>query len=231
MTEGLHMSLKVEEIRRVLRAAAPAYDAFCRAAIPGVTETALESAMLAAAGGLPAKYDLLSGPRTADIEGGATARVLTAGDALILDLSLKAGGHWCDVCRTFFLGAPDVEMTHTYEKALGCHDMLVGLLRPDVPARSLYAAVESYFEANGLTGMLKHHTGHGIGEAPFIPPVELKDSEDIIREGDVMTVEIGAYRDGRYGVRLEDDYLVTAQGAVPLWDYPIGLQSAILTRA
>lgn len=222
------MIRKIEEIRLALQTAGTVYNAFRQAAKPGATELALESAVLAAAGEHETNFDLITGPRTAGIEGGATERVLSAGDPLLLDLCLKQGDHWCDVCRTYFLGTPDEEIVQTYEKVLECYRSVASLLRPGAPASGLYRTVETYFAQNGMAGMLRHHTGHAIGLTPFEPPVETADSRDELRAGDVMTVEIGAYREGRYGIRLEDDFLVTERGAAPLWDYPIGLQNAIL---
>ena len=222
------MTRKADGVRDALQAASRVYDALKRAAMPGAAEHALERAVLEAAGEHEVRYDLLTGPRTADIEGGATDRVLAAGDAVLLDLCLRSGEYWCDVCRTYFLGSPPEDALQTYEKLHTCVRFAAGLLRPGAAAAALYGAVETYFRDNGLQGCLKHHTGHGIGLTPFEAPVETATSGDFLKEGDVVTVEIGAYFKGRYGIRLEDDYLVTAQGAVLLWEYPMALQNAIL---
>lgn len=222
------MIRKSDGVQNALKAAAEVYDALQKTARPGVTERALEQAVLAAAGEHEVRFDLITGPRTADIEGGATDRVLAEGDAVLLDLCLRSGEYWCDVCRTYFLGSPPKDAVQTYEKLHTCVRFAAGLLRPGAAAADLYCAVEQYFQDNGLQGCLKHHTGHGIGMTPFEAPVEVADSKDILREGDVVTVEIGAYFEGRYGIRLEDDYWITAQGAALLWEYPMSLQSAIL---
>jgi len=219
---------KSEVIGQALQTAAKVYRAFRLAARPCVTELELEAAVLAAAGECPGRYDLLTGPRTADIEGGATARVLQVGDPLLLDLCLQQGGYWCDVCRTCFVGEPEQAALQTYEKVLLCMRYIAGLLRPGVDAAGLYRAAEAYFAANGMQGMLRHHTGHGIGRTPFEAPVEVADSQDVLCQKDVVTVEIGAYVEGRFGIRLEDDYEITAQGAQVLWHEPIALQDAIL---
>ena len=222
------MTRKEEGIRRALEAAVPVYNALRQAAKPGATEQELDKAVRAAAGDHAVQFDLLTGPRTAGIEGGATDRVLEAGDAVLLDLCLQRDGIWCDVCRTYFLGSPEKDVLQTYEKLHTCVRFAAGLLRPGAAAAGLYQAVETYFRLNGLQGRLQHHTGHGIGLTPFEAPVEVAASRDTLKEGDVVTVEIGAYFENRYGIRLEDDYLVTAQGAVLLWEYPMSLQSAIL---
>ena len=222
------MTQKSETVQRALHAAETVYNALQRVAKPGATERDLEAAVRAAAGGHEVQFDLLTGPRTAEIEGGATERVLAAGDPLLLDLCLKQDDCWCDVCRTYFLVHPAAEAAQAYETVLACVRHIAGLLCPGEEAASLYRAAEAFFRNNGLQGKLRHHTGHGIGHTPFEAPVEVADSQDVLHEGDIVTVEIGAYYDGSFGIRLEDDYLITAQGAAPLWEYPMSLQSAVI---
>lgn len=222
------MTQKSQAVGQALRVAADVYGAFRRAARPGATERELEAAVLSAAREHPVRYDLLSGPRTAGVEGGATERALEAGDPLLLDLCLRQGEYWCDVCRTYFVGEPAPDARQTYEQVLRCMRAVADLLRPGAEAAAIYRAAEAYFAANGMQGMLKHHTGHGIGLTPFEPPVETPGSPDVLRAGDIVTVEIGAYAEGRFGIRLEDDYEITARGAAPLWREPIALQDAVL---
>jgi Xaa-Pro aminopeptidase len=59
-----------------------------------------------------------------------------------------------------------------------------------------------------------HGTGHGLGlevhEAPGLSGV---DKKTVLKAGHVVTVEPGIYLSGKLGVRLEDDVLVTKDGA------------------
>ncbi|HDQ93188.1 MAG TPA: M24 family metallopeptidase, partial [Synergistetes bacterium] len=67
-------------------------------------------------------------------------------------------------------------------------------------------------ERAGFGDAFSHSLGHGIGlevhEAPFLS----FRSEDILAEGDVVTVEPGVYFPGKGGMRLEDDFFITADG-------------------
>jgi Xaa-Pro aminopeptidase len=68
--------------------------------------------------------------------------------------------------------------------------------------------------------------GHGIGlfphEGPHLNP--RPEWDDVFEEGDVFTVEPGLYTpEMRAGIRLENDYLVTATGVELLSDFPLEL--------
>ncbi len=222
------MDWKVTEILDALRAASYVYDAFRQAVRPGACESDLQAALAGACAGREIGFDLLSGPRTAEVEGGATLRMLERGDALILDLCLRHGEHWCDVCRTYFLGKPDPVQQATYEVVLDCFEVVAHQLRDGASAREVYHTARGLLDDKGLAGWMRHHTGHGIGHTPFEAPVEAPESEDIIRAGDVITVEIGIYCAGAFGIRVEDDFLITLDGAKNLWNYPKALADVTL---
>ena len=57
-----------------------------------------------------------------------------------------------------------------------------------------------------------HGTGHGLGLIVHEIPFMGKESKGKLRAGDVITIEPGVYRPGRFGIRLEDDFLVTEKG-------------------
>ena len=222
--------MKEQDIIGALAIARNAYAALRGAIRAGAKETALLQAVQAACDGHEIKLDLLSGERTARIEGGATERVLRPGDAVLLDLSVRNNEHWCDVCRTYVLGEPDARFREIYRTVLDGYRGTASLLRPGVSAAALYSAVGELFQSRGMRGCLRHHTGHGIGREPFQPPVETPESTDTLQAGDVMTVEIGAYVTDAFGIRLEDDYLITPNGARCLWQEPIELQALSINR-
>ena len=222
------MEKKQTDIVAALNVAEKVYAALCEACKPGATEDTLDAAVRLAADGHDLQYDLLTGPRTAQIEGGATGRVLRRGDPVLLDLSLKAGEHWCDVCRVYFLGEATPEAGNAYAVVRECHLMLAELLQAGVPARALYETALTFLAEHGLKGWVRHHAGHGIGMKPFQPPLLLPDSEDVLAAGDVITVEIGVYNGQAFGIRLEEDYRITHTGALGLWQAPLPLRETIL---
>ena len=222
------MQDKRNEIIGALAMAEKVYAALRGAAVPGATEQALDLAVRQAAAGHAVQYDLLSGPRTALVEGGATARVLQRGDPVLLDLCLQQGDHWCDVCRTYFLGEADPAVRQAYAAVYECQLLLAGHVRAGARASNLHAVAQAYLAQRGMAGWTRHHMGHGIGHAPFQPPVLLPESGDVLAAGDVVTVEIGVYDGSAFGIRLENDYWVTDTGAQNLWREPETLHAVTL---
>ena len=85
-------------------------------------------------------------------------------------------------------------------------------MRPGIGAFYLDKACRDVIAEAGYGAYFGHSTGHGVGveihEHPFAGP----KSEETIRENAVVTVEPGIYLPGKFGVRIEDMVLVTADG-------------------
>lgn len=84
---------------------------------------------------------------------------------------------------------------------------------PGAGFRDVDAAARSVIEEAGLGAAFGHGTGHGIGrevhEPPTLAPLSKKGT---LEAGMVVTVEPGVYLKGRFGIRIEDDCLVTRTG-------------------
>ncbi|MDD3212839.1 MAG: M24 family metallopeptidase, partial [Eubacteriales bacterium] len=70
--------------------------------------------------------------------------------------------------------------------------------------------------------------GHGVGVKPFQSPVFNQNSGDQLQVGDIVTLEPGLYFPKRWGMRIENDFLVAETGAMLLFDYPLELEYFIL---
>ena len=97
------------------------------------------------------------------------------------------------------------------------------LARPGARCREIFDAVDDHFKATGGTEM-QHHLGHGFGLEPHEFPHLNPHWDDTLIEGEVVTVEPGQYSDElAAGIRLENQYLVTADGVANLVDFPLDL--------
>ncbi|MFQ5746366.1 MAG: M24 family metallopeptidase [Gemmatimonadota bacterium] len=208
---------EIRSMARAARLADGALAALLPEIRPGMTEREVAARLeylLRLQGSDPVPFETIvaSGPRTSLPHARPSARRIEAGDLLLLDFGASVHGYASDITRTFVVGpASDWqwELHAAVSKAL---EAALAVLRAGAPARDVDRAARTSLEADGLGDAFGHGTGHGIGlEVHEVPGLNSR-SDDVLREGNVVTVEPGAYLPGRGGVRIEDDVLVEAKG-------------------
>jgi len=88
-----------------------------------------------------------------------------------------------------------------------------GILKAGLPVAEVDKAARAVIEDGGYGKHFIHTTGHGIGLEVHEAPIERSSAVGELEENFVVTVEPGIYLAGKYGVRLEDSYLVTKTGS------------------
>ncbi len=152
-------------------------------------------------------------------------RAIEQGELMPLDLSVVVRGYSSDLCRTFAIGRePSAAQREAHRVVIETLERIEPALRPGARCRKLHANVAAAID--GHHGWrFPHHLGHGIGlsahEAPRLNP----QWDDVLEVGDVFTIEPGLYgEDLRGGVRVEQDYVMTPDGAVRLSSFPTDLE-------
>ncbi|MEY3456869.1 MAG: hypothetical protein RL215_26 [Planctomycetota bacterium] len=163
-------------------------------------------AKLPKAGGLPTGYRLQSG------------------DLFILDYSVVLDGYRSDFTNTISVGIPSAAAQAQFDACAAALSAAESLLRSGAACRELWKAASSVLEQSGF-GPLVHHAGHGLGMEHPEPPILVSESEDELQIGDVITLEPGCYVEGCGGIRLEHNYLITADGYRRLSQHRLGLSS------
>ena len=97
-------------------------------------------------------------------------------------------------------------------------------VRAGVVASSVRPPMMAVLEARGFGGMMPHHGGHLVGPEPYMKPAFEEGCGEIVEADDICTLEPGVYLPGEWGMRVENDYLVTAEGVENLFDYPRELE-------
>lgn len=152
--------------------------------------------------------DFVCGERTGDIGGDPSDKKMKMGDLFILDLSIKYDGYWSDTCRTFFLGEPTDEQRKAYDAIIRAQYVGKLVARTGVKACEIKKVMEDFLTSQGFGGLMPHHAGHSVGELPFQEPVFKMDCDTPISKGDVITLEPGLYFKDKWGMRIENNYIV-----------------------
>ena len=147
-------------------------------------------------------------------------RVGDAGTLLVDWGARMPGGYVSDLTRTLVTGAEPDEFRRVYDLVNAAVDAALAALRPGVTLTDVDAAARRVIEDAGFGDRFGHGLGHGIGlqvhEAPRLSAI----SKDAAEAGMVVTIEPGVYLPGRFGVRIEEDVLVTADGCEVLSSLP-----------
>ena len=93
-------------------------------------------------------------------------------------------------------------------------------VRAGVIASSVRPPMMEVLTARGFGGRMPHHGGHLVGPAPYLKPAFEDGCDEPVEAGDICTLEPGVYMEGEWGMRVENDYLVTEDGLENLFDYP-----------
>ena len=217
-----------DKIRRAVAVTNAGHAAAREAAAPGAAEMQVYAAIQRACvleAGEPIAFDgdFLSGERTVLMGGAPTDRVLREGDLFICDLFPTVADYWADTTRTFAVGAASAAQRELYEVVRGALERGRRAVRPGALASEVYHEMRAAIAEAGHADRFPHHGGHGIGLEPHESPWIIPGDDTALRPGMTMTLEPGVYLEGVGGVRLEDNYIITRDGADVIPPYPLGL--------
>lgn len=163
---------------------------------------------------------VLSGPNTALPHGVPGARRIEAGDLLMFNLGVYAGGYASDITRTFAVGDLKREAVNIYETVLAANLAGIQAVKPGVTYGSIDQAARKVIDDAGYGDAFVHRLGHGLGMDVHEYPSVHGLNQDILQPGAVFTIEPGIYLQGVGGVRIEDDVIVTGDGVEVLTSFP-----------
>ncbi len=228
----LHAVKTAAEIAHIERSAAVAREGFraARAAVRvGATEADVAAAALAALiragyGAVPGGRVLplvhvMAGPRAARAYRAynlTSAAAIQRGDTVLVQMEVGIDGYWAELTRTFFAGEATDEWARAHHACQTAQDAALAAIRDGALARDVDAAARKVLEQAGYGQAFKHGLGHGVGfqainhgAAPILHPA----SDAVLQAGMVHNVEPAVYREGKGGIRLNDNVAVRPAGA------------------
>jgi Xaa-Pro aminopeptidase len=137
-----------------------------------------------------------------------------------MDFGCVVDGYCSDLTRTVAVGRPAQEQRRAYEIVLEAQAAAIDAARPGMLGRDLDTVARIQIGRAGYGKYFNHSLGHGIGLRIHERPRISVASRDRLRQGNVITIEPGVYVPGRWGLRIEDDVLITASGCTVLTASP-----------
>lgn len=164
-----------------------------------------------------------SGPNSAKPHAIPEERVISAGELVVIDFGARTGGYCSDTTRTVAMGEPTARQQRIYDAVLAAHIEAARFMRPGVTGAQMHKLAENVLKEQGFGGTMGHSLGHGVGidvhELPLLSP---RNKMPLV-EGNVITIEPGAYLAGEQGVRIENCGVLTGDGFQSFCDLPLDL--------
>ena len=225
---SLRQSKDAEEIQRMIaaqRIAEAALDQIVKEIRPGVTEKEIAARLqylMLAGGAENMSFDpiVASGPNGSMPHAVPTDRKIQDGDFVTMDFGCIYQGYCSDMTRTVALGEPTGEMRKVYQTVLEAQLAGIAVTKAGVPGKSIDAAARKVIEDAGYGEYFGHGYGHSLGIEIHESPNANTREETLLPVGAVVSAEPGIYLPGKFGVRIEDVTVLTADGCMVLTKSP-----------
>ncbi|MBS1803754.1 MAG: aminopeptidase P family protein [Acidobacteria bacterium] len=227
ITAGCRMIKSAHELdcmRLACRATLLVYRAVAQSLHPGMTTADVHQLISAAYHrvGFEGEASLNVDEYTAVPHGSRMPQTLGEGSILMLDDGCSVEGYQSDITRTFVLGKPSDKMLSVFDLVRRAQTAALHAARPGTPTADVDAAARKVIVDGGYGPGFKyftHRVGHGIGldghEWPYFVHHNMYgwDLNPRLAAGMTLSDEPGIYIPGQFGIRLEDDLVVTENGA------------------
>ena len=154
----------------------------------------------------------------------ATAnRVVVEGAPTLFEIWVCADGYWCDHTKNLVPGDLSDRYRELEKGLVEVYDDAVAFCVPGASLPELDRRVRDGITALGFPGQPSHPICHGVGARAHEPPYAHQAGGGEIDEGMILAIEPGCYWESGGGLRLEDNFLITANGAEKLSGFPDGI--------
>ncbi len=153
---------------------------------------------------MPFEIIVASGPNSALPHAKPTEKIIDDGEPIVIDMGARVGHYCSDFTRTLCLGQPDDTYKKVYDTVLGAQLAAIALIKGGITGNDADGFARVVIEEAGYGNEFGHSLGHGTGLAAHENPRVGPNSNDILSDGMVFSVEPGIYIPGWGGVRIED---------------------------
>jgi Xaa-Pro aminopeptidase len=161
------------------------------------------------------------GPNSASPHHEASDRVVAPGEPLLFDIGGRLAGYCSDTTRTIWVAGaagigPDDAFRRLHGLVAEAQAAARAAVRPGVAFEDLDRTARAVIEAAGHGEHFFHRLGHGIGLEVHEDPYVVEGNAAVLAPGHAFSIEPGVYLEGRYGARIEDIVVCTADGGETL---------------
>ena len=165
------------------------------------------------------------GPSSALPHGGPAGPRLERETVVLIDCGCRVTGYESDITRTIWFGDhPSDEFTKVFNLVHDAQSAAIELGRPlYTPCQEMDRAARKVIADGGYGPSFTHRVGHDLGMDGHEVPYLVEGNQTRLEPGMVFTIEPGIYQLGKFGVRIEDDCLMTDKGVEVLSHRPAKL--------
>jgi Xaa-Pro aminopeptidase len=145
------------------------------------------------------------------------------GEPVLFEIWVCADGYWADHTKLLCIGELRDDYRELEQGLLGVYERAVAHCEPGASFAELDVLVREGIAEIGYPGQPSHPICHGVGARAHEPPYPHQAGGGTFAEGMVLAIEPGCYWDGGGGLRVEDNFLITASGAEKLSPFPDGV--------
>ncbi len=193
------------------------YEAAWKAAHPGMTTEEFSRLISVGYGrvGFPGEASCNTGAASALPHGSDQPQVIRENEIVLIDDGCSVEGYQSDLSRAFVYGKPTAEMERIFETVQQAQKTAAAAAKAGAECQVVDAVARQVIAVAGYGSDYKsfpHRVGHGIGMDGHEWPYLVKGNTMPMQAGMTFSDEPGVYLKGQFGIRLEDDMVVTSQG-------------------
>jgi Xaa-Pro dipeptidase len=156
-------------------------------------------------------------------------RPVQADQPTLFEIWVCADGYWADHTKNVCPGELRADYRELEAGLLEVYARAVDHCRPGASLAELDRLVRAGLVEIGYPGQPSHPIWHGVGARAHEPPYAHQAGGGTIEAGMVLAIEPGCYWEGGGGLRVEDNFLITAAGAEKLSPFPDGVVQCLAT--
>jgi Xaa-Pro aminopeptidase len=141
----------------------------------------------------------------------------------LFEIWVCADGYWCDHTKNLCPGELRSEYAELERELLAVYERALEDCRPGASFAELDRSIREGIAEAGYPGQPSHPIAHGVGARAHEPPYAHQASGGTMEESMVLAIEPGIYWEGGGGLRVEDNFLITADGVEKLSSFPDGV--------